>query len=160
MQALPVLMAAGTAIQGLGAMQESSYQAAVMKQNAAIQDENARRSVAQAAQDAADKDMEARLEIGSLLAQASASGVDMNSGSMLLRRKDMNTFAAQDRRRITEAGRDEAMAYRQEGANLRGQAKSLKAGRKWQLLGTGLSSATSFVNGRDTVAKVNYQRSL
>lgn len=158
MQALPILMAAGTAIQGFGQMQESSYQAAVMKQNAEIADENARRSMAQAAQDAADKDMEARMEIGSVLAQASASGLNMNAGSMLLRRKDMSTFAQQDRSRIIEGGRREAENYFQQSADARGQAKALRAGKKWQFLGTVMSAGSSFLNGRDMVSKINYSR--
>lgn len=159
MQALPYLMAAGTAVQGLGAMSEANYQSAVMKQNAEIADQNARRTMAQSAQDAADKDMEARLEIGAVLAQASVSGLDMNSGSMLLRRRDMSSFAGQDRRRIIEGGRAEAENSLQEAAGYRAQSRALRKGMKWQLLGTALSAGSSFLNGRDMVSKINYQRS-
>lgn len=160
MQALPFVMAGGQLLQGFGAMSEANYQSAVMAQNARIADQNASRANAQGAVDAMDQDLRARVEIGSLMSELGASGLSLQGGSALTRRRDLNYMATRDRTRLIEGGRGQAEQYLQQGADLRAQSKATKKAGKWSMLGSVLSAGTSFINGRATVKATNYKRSL
>lgn len=160
MMALPFIAAGGQLLQGFGQMQEANYQSAVMAQNASIADENASRANAQAATEAMDQDLRAKMEIGSLMSELGASGLSLQGGSALTRRRDLNQLALRDRTRLIEGGRLTAQQKLQEAADLRAQSKATKKAGKWSMLGSVLSATTSFLDGQATVKATNYKRTL
>ena len=150
-QALPYVMAIGSAVSGISQYQNSQYQAQVATNNANLLAQQAERETFAANQDIQDQDAGARAEIAGMLAQMDASGINSSSGTMLLRRTGAEAMAKRDRERLG-LKRDVALenTKRQE-SSMRAEAKALKRGGKLGLLSTVLSIPTSFLSGASAV---------
>lgn len=84
------------------------YQQQVAARNAQIAEENAAKAIAAANAEAQETDYDARLEIGALMSQASASGLRMDVGSNYLRRRSLESLARKDRGFRTAQGSADA----------------------------------------------------
>lgn len=157
MQALPFIMAAGTAIGGVTSYMSSQYQAQVAENNATIAGDAAVRNVFNENQDMQAKDIAARQEIAALVADMGASGLDANSGSKLLQRRSLADLATQDRTRLA-ANRDVNLKNKlQEQAAYKAEARSSRTAGMFGLLTTALQVPTSYLSGATSLN--NYRRS-
>ena len=100
---MPYVMAAGTAFSAVSQYQAGKYQAAVASQNAKIMDKRAESENFALSQDIQGRDQEAKAQIGELIAEQAASGVDIGKGTALLRRTSLQRLAGRDRQRLTES---------------------------------------------------------
>lgn len=147
MQALPFIMAAGTAVSGVTSYMSSQYQAQVASNNATIAGDTAIRNVFNENQDMQAKDIAARQEIAAAVADMGASGLSMNSGSKLLQRISLADLATRDRERLA-ANRDVNLKNKlQEKAAFKAEAKSAKTAGLFGLLTTALQVPTSYLSG-------------
>lgn len=150
-QAIPYVMAIGSAVSGIQQYQNAQYQSAVATQNADLLKQQAEREAFAAAQDIQDQDSNARAEIAAMQAQMDASGINSSTGTMLLRRRGAENMALRDRERLSQKKDIQVEnTKRQEGA-MRAEAKALKKAGKLGLLTTVLSIPTSFLSGATMV---------
>jgi hypothetical protein len=137
---------AGSAVTAVGNLNASSYNAAVAERNAKRLDDNAKR-VAETAQQQTQHDAEAAAqEKGSALAAASASGVDLFSGSSLLQTAALDRLARRDANRTMDSARTDIWQLQQDATDLRNTAKQTRKMGRIQLfsdIGTGFSSFMS-----------------
>lgn len=155
MQALPYVMAGMSALQGIGSAQEASYGAAVAARNAQIEERNAAEKMNAARLEAQDTDQSARQEIGALIANMSASGVSLDSGSSAGAVASQTMLAERDRERLIRRGERERDNSLQAAADLKAQSKQLKKSAKFSMLTIPLSAATSYFSGASMVNKWN-----
>jgi hypothetical protein len=151
-------MAGATAVSGISQYQNSQYQASVATNNANLLAQQAERETFAANQDIADNDSSARAQMGEMIAQMDASGINSNSGSMLLKRAGMSSLATRDRDRLS-LKRDVSLenTKRQE-ASSRAEAKATRRAGKLGLLSTVLGVGTSFLSGASMVNEYNKGR--
>ncbi len=155
MQALPYLMAAGTAVGAVQGYSSAQYQAQVAENNAAIMAENARNERAAADQDMMDKDLEAKAQIGAMLSEMGASGLDTNSGSLLLKKNAAYNLATQDRNRLA-VKRDVLFKNNaQQQQSFLNEAAAAKSAGTMGLLSSFLAVPTSYLSGASMVNKYN-----
>lgn len=147
MQALPFIMAAGTAVSGVTSYMSSQYQAQVAENNATIAGDAAVRGAFNENQDMMAKDIAARQEIANVVAEMGASGLSANSGSKLLQRTSLADLATRDRERLA-ANRDVNLKNKlQEKAAFKAEAKSAKTAGMFGLLTSVLQVPTSYLSG-------------
>lgn len=139
--------------------QQALFQAQVAENNALIEEQNREQAIANAALQAQDQDIGARTELGALIAEQGASGLDLGSGSFLRVREGLESIASQDRERIIEGGRIEAAGAAQRAADFRTQAAGARAtatdARNAQSVArrTGRTGVfTSLISGASTIA--------
>jgi hypothetical protein len=149
--AIPYIMAAGTAISGIGNYNNTMYQSQVATQNADLLKQQADRETFAANQDIQDQDQGARAEIANMLSEMSASGLTSTSGSMMFRRAGAESLALRDRERLGQKRDIQLENTKRQEADMRSQAKQLKKGAKLGLLTTLLSVPTSFLSGSSMV---------
>lgn len=148
-----VVSTVSAGVGALSQMQAASYQQAVAENNARIAEENARRAVEDSQRETVDFGEEARQEIGALVAAQSASGLSLDVGSSLLRRRAGERLAKRDSDRLREAGNLRAQGFNQQAADAKAEAKLASKRRGFALLGGGLSVADSFIGGSQSVNK-------
>lgn len=153
MQAIPMLMMAGSTISGVTAFVGANYQAQVASQNAQAMEKAASDAAQKNSADAQDQDQRANLEMGQVLADASASGLDVNSGSTMLRRTSLQSLADRDRDRITKVGSAEIESNLTAAADLKGEARMGKFNAGATLLSTPFNAYSSYLDGTNLVAK-------
>lgn len=155
---VPYITAGATAISGISQYNNAQYQSAVATQNANLLARQAQNETFAANQDMIDKDTAAKAEIANMLAQLDASGINANSGTMLLRRSGAEAMALRDRERLGQK-RDIALenTKRQEAA-MRAEAKAAKKAGKLSLLSTVLGVGTSYLSGATMVNEYNKGR--
>lgn len=132
--------------------ERAKYQREVALRNAAIEEENRVAELHEAALAAQDADQDAKIELGALLADQGASGLDLGSGSFLRVRQGMETIAAQDRSRIIKEGENAADEASRRAENFREEARNAgraadnarSAGRR--------SVAASLISGIGTIS--------
>jgi hypothetical protein len=151
MQALPFIMMAGSAMQGIGQMQQMSYQSAVAENNAKIAQHNTETEKFAADQDMMDRDIQAGAQIGELISSMGASGLSGNTGSMLLRRNSLSDMAARDRERLAQKRDVNVENGLREVESYRSEAKSLKSAKSMVGLSTILNMGTSYLSGSKMV---------
>lgn len=147
---MPLISAGATALSGLSAMQSANYQSAVAANNAKIVTENAQRETLAANQDLQDKDTAARAEIGMLVSQMDASGLNSGSGSMLLRRTSAEELARRDRERIAQKRDTQLSNSLNEAAGYTAEARAAKTAGRMGLLSTFLDIPTSYLSSAST----------
>jgi hypothetical protein len=150
-QALPYVMAAASAVSGISQYQNTQYQSAVATQNADLLKQQAEREAFAASQDMLDQDAGARAQIAEMVAQLDASGINSNSGTMLLRRSGAEAMALRDRERLSQKKDIQLENTKRQESSMRAEAKALKKAGKWGLLSTVLSIPTSFLSGATMV---------
>lgn len=147
-------LSAGSAVMGVIADRNAaSYQAQVAANNAKIAEENARRSVQDAQRTARDLDEEARQDLGALVAEQSASGLSLDTGSSLLRRRAAERLAGRDRDRTREAGNLRAQGFFQQAADYESEAANARSRRKFATIGGALNVGSSLVGGAQSIRK-------
>ena len=134
------------------------YQAEVAERNAQIEDENRARAIAEASVAAQDQDFDARAELGALIAEQGASGLDLGSGSFLRQRAGLETIAATDRARIINAGQNESDAARRRAENFREEARNAGAAAGDARSAGRTAIAASLISGIGSVASSTAKR--
>lgn len=150
-QALPYVMAIGTAVSGISQYQNAQYQSQVAMNNANLLKQQAERETFAANQDIQDQDAAARAEIAGMLAQMDASGINSSSGTMMMRRVGAQEMATRDRARLAQKRDVQLENTKRQEAAMRAEAKAAKRAGKLGLLSTILSVPTSFLSGATAV---------
>lgn len=136
---------------GISTMSAYNAQAEIDAKNAENAIKNSQNEALRAQQEAHDKDMAARAELGMLLAEQSASGLGLNSGSFALARKSKEQLATQDRQRISDAGYNNVKSYVQQAEDFAAKAKSnIKAGSN-ALISSAFKATGSLLDGAASV---------
>lgn len=149
----------GTVIGGVTSFMEASYKSKVAASNAQIAEQNATQATHTAALQAQQQDIEAQQELGDVVAQASASGLELGVGSAALRRKSKEELAAKDRGFTIYAGQKEAAGYKQQANEFRAESKAAKTGGFLGLLGSAVELATpNFVSDAPKVSAATARR--
>lgn len=138
--------------QAKAAEARARYQAEVAKRNAAVEEENRQRAIAEAAVEAQDQDFDARRELGALMAEQGALGLDLGSGSFLRQRAGLETIAATDRARIIDRGQNEADAAKRRADNFREEAGNATAAAADARRSGRRAVAASLISGIGSVA--------
>ena len=141
------LQVGATVVGTMGAVQQSNFQSQVALNNAAIAEDNARRSVFEAQVEAQETDFAARDELGQLLAGQGASGLSLGSGSFALRRKGQEELAAKDRGFIRTQGEVQATRFRQQASDQRSESAMAKAAGRNALISGAFDVGTSLLSG-------------
>ena len=145
------LQVGAVALSTVGGIQQSKFQSQVALNNAAIAEDNARRSVFEAQVEAQETDFAARDELGQLLSQQGASGLSLGSGSFALRRKGLEELAAKDRGFIRTQGEVQATRFRQQASDQRSASAQAKAAGRNALISGAFDIGTSLVSGATRV---------
>jgi len=134
---------AGTAITTVKASQQAKFQAAVAKQNAEINEDNADRARDRAQIEAQDQNrIDAAIQ-GQLLADQAASGLALGSGSFALQRKGAKVDTTLNAKRRAQAGELEANRFLTQAGVSKSEAANFKTAGKTALLSGALSAAGS-----------------
>lgn len=142
---LPTLLTAGSAVLGaVSAVQSGNYQAAVLRNNARIAEENAARASEAAQREAMRSDQDYRALLGEQLAAQGASGFDILGRSQRSARQLTQRTGRRAAMDIVTEGEAAARRSLQEAANFRGE------GRQARLQGY-LSGASSLLQGASDV---------
>jgi len=144
---------AAAVVSALSAVTSALYQAKVASNNAIIAENNAKRATQEAAIAAQDQDFAARGEIGDIIAQASASGLTLDTGSQGLKRRAALGLAARDRGYTIYRGATEAAAYRQQAADFTSSASAFGTEALFGAVGGALDVGTSLVSNATKVKK-------
>lgn len=156
MQALPFIMAAGTAVSGITSFMSSQYQAQVAENNATIAGDAAVRNAFNENQDLQARDIAARQEVAAIVADMGTSGLSATSGSKLLQRTSLADLATRDRERLA-TNRDVNLKNKlQEKASFKAEAKSARTAGAFGLLTSALQVPTSYLSGATSLN--NYRR--
>lgn len=148
------VVSVGSAVIGtIGQMQAASYQASVAARNQEIAEENARRASNDAQLEQIDASQDAAREIGALIAEQSASGISLSSGSSLLRRRDLQEYAQRDSQRIREQGNVNIRNFKQQAADFASEREVAKASRSNAFTGGLLNIGSSYIGGATAVRK-------
>jgi len=146
--AIGLSVAAGVLSTGYAAYsQKAAYdaQAKIDKQNQAIAEENARRAVDRAAQEAQDQDFENLGFLGTQAAGQAASGI--SGRSQVLAKKSANKLARLDALRIVDAGNIEAYNHKIQAWNFGNSAAMAKSAGKNSLVAGFIGGAGKIAGG-------------
>lgn len=155
---MPFIMAAGTAFSAISQYQAGKYQAAVASKNAEIMDKRASDENFAMAEDMQGRDQEASAQIAELVAEQAASGVDINSGTALLRRRSLQNLASRDRSRLARQKETQLLNNKQSAAGLRAEAAAAKQGATMSLVGGLLETPASYLSGAKMYNDYQYNR--
>ena len=160
------IMMVGTAASAIGGvvstisqMQAASYQAAVAERNAQLMDQNARTEIQRAQSETVDEAEAARAQIGQLVAAQSASGISMQTGSPLIRRRGAERLAQRDAVRIRSDANVQAENMMRQGADYRAEASMARSRRGATMLSGVLDVGSSIVGGARQIRGMRAQRS-
>jgi len=153
---LPNIMAAGSALGAVGQYASMTQQQQMAEMNAELAEENADRALTASQKTARDQDLDARLQIGDLVAQLSASGLKLNAGSTGLQQRGARELAARDRGYTIEAGETEFKNNMDQANDLKAQAKNLRVGKMFATLGNLAAIPTSYLSGASMLNKWRY----
>lgn len=142
---------AGTALTAYSQNQSAKMQAQIAANNAKIAEQNAQDAITQAAIEAQMDDQQAQAFIGELLAEQSASGLSLGSGSYALRRKSASELAARDRSITYDAGQRRAKNFRQQSSDFASEAALARAQGRNSLLAGGIEIGSSLISGAATL---------
>lgn len=124
---IPTILGAGSAIaEGVGSIQNGYYQAAVMKNNAAIAEYNAASTSEASQREAGRSDREYAAQLGSQLAAQGASGLDILGRTQVATRNVTRRVRSEAAGDIRMQGTNEARGMMQDAANFRGQGRQAK----------------------------------
>ena len=153
-QAGTALGALGGVVSTIGAVQQQRFQQQVALNNAQIAEQNAAREVQRASMEAQEADVRARGELGQLIADAGASGLNLNSGSSFLRRRSLEQLAAKDRGFIVAEGEARAQAQKQIAQDERAGAAQSGRAAILEGIGGGLDIGTTLISGASKVNRI------
>lgn len=153
MQVLPIISGiasvAGTVMNMSAARAEGEYQAQVAENNRRIAEENAQETLKATQAQARIQDIEARSQLGAMIAAAGASGLSGLVGSNPLRVSTAQKLAQRDRAFTVDAGEKQAKGYRQQAENFRSEGEAARWGgrmRSFSALIGGISSFPSLIS--------------
>jgi hypothetical protein len=152
------LQVVGTVAGMASAMSQASYNSKVAENNAIIADQNAQEAILDSQKEAQQRGLAAQAEMGDLLANQAASGLNLGSGSYALARKSQAELAARDTEIVTADGRRRAENYQQQATDFRSEAAQQKAAGRWSIIEGGLGIASSAVSGATRVNKIKAKR--
>jgi hypothetical protein len=148
-----------SAVAGLASsVQMSKYQSRVAENNATIAENNALDASQQAQEEAEQRGRFAQVEMGELLANQAASGLNLGSGSYALSRKSQAQLAARDTSLIIQQGADRAENFRQQGADFRSEADQADRAGRFAFLEAGINIGSSAISGAAKVSKIRSRR--
>ena len=142
-----VVSAVGGVVGTMAQMQAASYQAAVAERNAQIMEQNARREVDRAQVETQDQSELAREQIGQVIAAQSASGISLQSGSPLVRRRGLQRLAERDAVRIRSDANVQAERFQQQSADYQGQAGMARSRGRMSLFSGVLNVGSTLIGG-------------
>ena len=152
------LQIAGTVAGLASATAMSSYQAKVAENNSIIALENAGKAATAAQEESQQRGLAAQFEMGDLLANQSASGLNLGSGSYALVRKSQAELAARDTRIIMDEGNQRVENFKQQSADFRSDGAQARSAKRYAFLEAGLGIGTSLVSGATRVNKIKAGR--
>lgn len=145
-------------IGGIGAISQANYQAAVASRAAKIQEQNAQRIVAAGQADAQQQDMEAAAAVADDIARNAASGFAVSSPSFIRRRERQRVLIEQDRSRIIEDSRVQAMSAREQAAASMSEAAQAKKSALFSMLDMGLNVTDSLIGGATLASSLTQKK--
>lgn len=140
----------GGAVQTIGAIQQSKYQAAVANMNARIEEQNAQRAVERAGIEAQNQDRINAGILGEQISEQSGSGLSARSGSFALGRKSARELARLDTLNVAQQGFLDAFNARTRAANFRAEASAAKASGRNALISGAIDTVGSLASGLAT----------
>ena len=141
MQALPMAaIGLSTGLQVFGAIEEGKQIAAQEKVNAEIARRNAETARTVGQVDAQDASIDARNDIGSLIANVGSSGLKIGQGSAALRRKSLQELSRRDSANIIYNSELEATSFDIERIAAKQRGKAAKSASY-------IKAATSLIGG-------------
>lgn len=135
----------GAVLTGVAGYQSAKFQSQVAENNALIAEQNRQLAITESAIEAQRTDEEALKELGAMLADQSASGLLLSSGSHALRRKNLSELAARDRGNIIYEGEARGRRYAQQGQDFRTEAAGAKSRGRFALFEGALGVGNSFI---------------
>lgn len=139
------LSALGSLMQGYSAQQAAKSQAAAMEQNARIADQQATDTVQRGGREEADIRRNAQRIAGAQRAQAAASGLALDSGSLTDAAIQSATNASRDVAKNAINHAKEAWGYNMQANNYRAQASAARASGRNAMLGGIINAGTSLL---------------
>lgn len=146
---------AGTALSAIGAMQQAKMQEQVAKNEAFKQEQNRLKAIEESRISAQDADQQAAAELGALIANAGASGIDLGSGSKALAVRSQEKLAARDRARIIHAGEIDATNYENNRRSALAEASGARSAGRFAMLGGALDIGSSLISGATQYSKAS-----
>ena len=150
-----IIQSIGSLVSGVAGFMAAQSQAAVMRMNAQISQDNARRSIERSQIEQVNQDIQTRAMLGEQLAAQSASGIDVGAGSAMRTRLSARELGRLDALNVRQAGELEAFDHKASAASLRAQASGTSAQGAFGLLGSFLN-AGSIITSAKPVARKNY----
>lgn len=144
---------ASAGVAALGAMQESSYQAAVAARNAKLDEENAVKAMQASQETGQDYGIAAGQELAAMMAERAASGTTLGEGSNALNINAARRMAKRDQERIRTEGINETESFLQRAAGSRASAAQAKRSRTFAALGGAMSMGSNYVAGSQSISK-------
>jgi len=157
--ALPWLSAGASVLSGITQMQTQKYQAAVTARNSEIAAANTAKEAAASAEDMAQRDRDATAQIAEMSAAMDASGLATGGGTMLLRRRGLESLADRDRERLASKRATAIEDGMQQSASLSADAAAMRGASKFGFFTTAMSGLTSYLSGAETLDKFRTNQS-
>lgn len=154
-KASTLLSAIGGATTLVAGQQQARFAQAMALRNAQIAEDNAKQAKERAAAEAQEADVAARGELGALLSEAGASGLNLNQGSVAGRRRSLEQLAAKDRGFIVAGGEAEAFRERQRAEDYRAEGRQARSAGSFRAVGDVLGIGSTLISG---AARVNRLR--
>ena len=130
---------------------KAKFQEQVARNNAFISEENKQRAIFESQIGALDADEAASQELGLLIANAGASGLDLGSGSKLQAQRSKEALASRDRERIRFAGDVEGAKFEQEKQQFLAEAAFAKKAKSLAIVSGSVNLASSLISSASGV---------
>lgn len=140
------LLAGGAAVGAVGDFSQGQYQSQVAKNNAAIAKQNAAATFNAAQTEQIRSDREYAQQEGELIAEQSASGLNLMGRTSTAVRAGLHDVGRQAATDIYRQGASDSRKYLQQAANFKAESKSLKI-KSYLDLGGGLLKSASLAGG-------------
>ena len=140
-----------TGVSAIGGLMQSSYQGAVLRNQAAIETEKAKQARFQGANQAADQGLAARSQIGDMIVGQGSSGVSLSSGSSRRSRRVAAILARRDQGRILEGAQANARSFEENASSFLGEAKAVRMKSIFDLAGNAMSLGGTLITDASMV---------
>lgn len=156
--AATAMQVAGTAVQTIGAYQQSRYEAKVQEANQRAENNRIVDAMERGETDARDAARKHAQLAGAQRAALAANGIDVSFGSASDLMADTAMFAQEEQQNVRENTKREIMGYDINAANFGASAKAAKRAGKMALISGGLEIGATIAGGAQRYGKVQADR--
>jgi hypothetical protein len=146
------LATAGSLIGGVSSFLSGQYQAGVLRNQAAVADQNAARAIFAGQITQQDQDISARQAIDQDIAAQAASGLTLSSGTFARRRDSLRILARRDALRTRNDAEVQAQGLKAGASAARAEARQTSFGSFLSLIETGFNVKADLINSAGLVA--------